>query len=227
MARRRDRRAGRPDRTSDDRPCRGRRSCRFRSDSRDRRSRRLSCAFCSTSSSPTPVSRTWRNVANNSRTMAGDRPSDGSSSSRMSGFDISARPIATICCSPPLMVRAIWAAVRAGAETAPSTCSRRAASPSRARFGLAPSSRFSFTVRSPKMPRPSGTSASPLSTISCAASAEISRPPSVTRLPGSVRAMPAMAFSSEVLPAPLAPRMSTISPRPTCSATPSSARCWP
>jgi hypothetical protein len=39
--------------------------------------------------------------------MSGDRPSDGSSSSNTSGFDISARPIATICCSPPLMVRAV------------------------------------------------------------------------------------------------------------------------
>ena len=147
-------------------------------------------------------------VANNSCTMSGDRPSDGSSSSRMSGLDISARPIASICCSPPLMVRAIWASAFAQARKQRRAPARAAPLRRRGRAsGLAPSSRFSRTVRSPKMPRPSGTSARPASTISCAGSAEMSRPARRTRLPGSVRTTPAMAFRSEVLPAPLAPRI--------------------
>src|ERR1051326_8062133 len=37
---------------------------------------------------------------------SGARPSDGSSSSSSRGFDISARPIASICCSPPESVPA-------------------------------------------------------------------------------------------------------------------------
>ena len=51
-----------------------------------------------------PGSRTGRT------TRRGASPSDGSSSSRSLGCDISARPIATICCSPPLMVRTAWPA---------------------------------------------------------------------------------------------------------------------
>ena len=55
---------------------------------------------------PTPVSRMRASAWNNSPHISGERPSDGSSSSSSFGADISARPIATICCSPPLMVRA-------------------------------------------------------------------------------------------------------------------------
>ena len=45
-------------------------------------------------------------VWNTSRTISGLSPSEGSSISRMLGRDISARPMATICCSPPLKVPA-------------------------------------------------------------------------------------------------------------------------
>ena len=38
----------------------------------------------------------------------GDRPSDGSSSSSSAGRFISARPIASICCSPPESCPAGW-----------------------------------------------------------------------------------------------------------------------
>ena len=41
-------------------------------------------------------------------TRAGDSPIDGSSISSSRGRDISARPIATICCSPPDSVPASW-----------------------------------------------------------------------------------------------------------------------
>ena len=41
-------------------------------------------------------------------TNFGDRPSDGSSSRISVGDVMSARPIATICCSPPDIVPAFW-----------------------------------------------------------------------------------------------------------------------
>ena len=42
------------------------------------------------------------------RTISGARPSDGSSSSSRRGRLISARPIASICCSPPDSVPPRW-----------------------------------------------------------------------------------------------------------------------
>ena len=47
-------------------------------------------------------------IANSSWMIAGARPSDGSSHIRIRGRDISARAIASICCSPPLSVPACW-----------------------------------------------------------------------------------------------------------------------
>jgi len=52
--------------------------------------------------------------------------------------------------------------------------------------------------------------------------------PSMARLaPGIAGTSPAIALSMVVLPAPLAPRMVTISPRATWSATSASAWCLP
>ena len=59
-------------------------------------------AFCSTRSTVTPRSRLIRAMISKiSFTSRGARPSDGSSSSIMRGLAISARLIASICCSPP------------------------------------------------------------------------------------------------------------------------------
>ena len=148
-------------------PRHGRRCGRSRSGSRDRRSPGSALAFCSTSRTPTPVSRIWASAWNSSWVSIGDRPSDGSSRSSTSGADIMARPMATICCSPPLMVRTVCVirSLRRGKRSR--TMSRLRASSARARWGWAPSSRFSRTVSSAKMPRPSGTSATPASTIWC------------------------------------------------------------
>src|SRR6266498_3013460 len=41
-------------------------------------------------------------------TMTGASPSDGSSSSSSFGWAISARPMASICCSPPDIVPPLW-----------------------------------------------------------------------------------------------------------------------
>ncbi len=59
-------------------------------------------AFCSTSSIETPRSALMRaTMAKISSTSLGDRPNEGSSSSIKSGSATSARPMASICCSPP------------------------------------------------------------------------------------------------------------------------------
>ena len=60
--------------------------------------------FCSASSTETPCSSLSRlTISKISSTSCGASPIDGSSSSIIFGVDISARPIATICCSPPEM----------------------------------------------------------------------------------------------------------------------------
>jgi hypothetical protein len=49
-----------------------------------------------------------RRMSNSSATRSGARPKDGSSSSISFGASISAREIASICCSPPESVPACW-----------------------------------------------------------------------------------------------------------------------
>ena len=67
-----------------------------------------SLGFCSTSTIDNPLSFNLRMVAITSATICGARPSDGSSISSTRGLPISARPIASICCSPPDRCAAIW-----------------------------------------------------------------------------------------------------------------------
>jgi len=62
------------------------------------------------------------------RTSAGDSPMDGSSISSSLGWDISARPIATICCSPPDSVPASSSSRGNSAGTWPA-CSRAVVRP--------------------------------------------------------------------------------------------------
>ena len=65
------------------------------------------CAFCSTSRIVVPASVDLADHAGRSSAPGrGESPSDGSSSSSSRGRDISARPIASICCSPPDIVPA-------------------------------------------------------------------------------------------------------------------------
>jgi hypothetical protein len=69
--------------------------------------------FCSTSSTATPLSRMRLTASTKARTIPTARPADGSSSSITFGLVTSARPIASICCSPP--------------ESEPASCRRRSA----------------------------------------------------------------------------------------------------
>ena len=64
---------------------------------------RAACAFCSTSRIEVFCSSLMRpSISKISLTSIGASPSDGSSSISNLGRDIKARPIASICCSPPL-----------------------------------------------------------------------------------------------------------------------------
>ena len=98
------------------------------------------------------------------------------------------------------------------------------ASRGRARLGCAPSTRFSCTVRSANTPRSSGTSAIPASTISCGGRWVMSFPSISTVPPSAARIWPAIARRKVLLPAPLAPSITTISPADTLTDTFSTAR---
>src|SRR5216683_3258989 len=93
-------------------------------------------------------------LASISWTMLGWIPSEGSSSSSTLGPPTSARPRASICCSPPERVspRCRYRSRRRGNSAR--TSSRRARP--FARFRSTPTSRFSSTVRSAKIIRPWG-----------------------------------------------------------------------
>src|SRR6185312_984982 len=137
----------------------------------------------------------------------------------MSGSDISPRAIATICCSPPDSVPAIWRCRSASRGNSANTSSRRCANLRAARLEKAPSSRFSATVMRENNWRPSGTSAKPRAALSWVVSRVTSSPSKVTR-PRHGVIVPAMARNIVVLPAPLAPTMAVSSPRPALSDTP-------
>ena len=85
-----------------------------------------------------------------------------------------------------------------------------AAISARSRRVIAPSCRFSSTVSRTKVPRPSGTWATPSRTMSSVAQPEMRLPSK--RMSPPVRTMPHSARSTVVLPAPLAPSRVRIMP---------------
>ncbi|MNT19594.1 hypothetical protein D3C72_1548590 [compost metagenome] len=153
-------------------------------------------------------------------TMIGARPMDGSSSNSSLGRPISAREMASICCSPPDMVPANWKArsFRRGKMPYMRSISVPMASLPSRRL-KAPISRFSCTVSLGKMPRPSGTSASPSRIRSWPLIAACALPSKVM-LPALGFSNPAKVFRVVVLPAPFAPISATISPSPTVRSMP-------
>ena len=90
--------------------------------------------------------------------MRGARPSDGSSSSSSFGLAISARPMASICCSPPESSAPRWE-LRSSRTREQLVDARPGPAPWRALslLPMPPARRFSSTVSRPKMRRPSGT----------------------------------------------------------------------
>ena len=128
---------------------------------------------------------------------------DGSSSMSSRGRLISARPMASICCSPPDRVPAFWArrSSSRGNRSKMASMSGAIASPLRLK---APSSRFSSTDMSGKIRRPSGEWATPRLTTSCAGTPS-RRVPSKTTVPATGRSRPDRVRRVVVLPAPLVP----------------------
>ena len=104
--------------------------------------------------------------------------------------------------------------------------SRSSAMPALSLRRKAPRSRFSFTVRFKKMPRPSGAWASPRATMSCGMRRVSSSPLKRTE-PALGRSMREMARRVVVLPAPFAPMSATTLPSGTSSETPRSASMTP
>ena len=107
--------------------------------------RSAALAFCSTSRTGTPARWISSIASKIAWTTIGARPSDGSSSSRTRGLDISARPIASICCSPPESVpgRLLEPLLQPREERVDLLVVRR--EPAESRRAYAPISRFSRT----------------------------------------------------------------------------------
>ncbi len=116
---------------------------------------------CSTTSTVVPWPR--RSRAGPRRAAgrrAGARPSETSSSSSSRGLAISARPMASICCSPPDRWVPGWS--RALGQDREQLAGPRPTVQRPGRSAIrAPTCRFSSTVRLGKIRRPSGTSAMP------------------------------------------------------------------
>ena len=151
-------------------------------------------------------------MANISSVIKGASPRLGSSSSSMRGWAIKARPMASICCSPPDRVPAAWS--RRSARRPKrwyTTCMRRATSFRPVFNAAAPSCKFSATVSCGKTSRPSGVSAKPWRTI-CTGVLPVTVRPSRKTSPAEGFMRPMMHFSRVVFPAPLAPTRATVSP---------------
>ena len=154
-------------------------------------------------------------------TRIGARPIDGSSSIRSFGSDIMARPMASICCSPPESVPLICLLRSFRRGKSSYTCSRL---PSMELFGrvYAPISRFSSTVICANTRRPSGHCARPSWTILLGAIVLIGVPIN-SIVPVFARSRPEIVFRTVLLPAPFAPISVTISPSLTSRETPLTA----
>src|ERR1035437_6409198 len=175
-----------------------------------------SLGFCSTSTIDKPLSLSLRMVAITSATICGARPSDGSSISSTRGLPISARPIASICCSPPDRWAAIWLLRSASPGNMPNPVSvvqgacRLPASGRRAA-----TTRCARTVRLLKMWRPCGTRATPRAAIDSGGKPVTGWPKTRTS-PVRGASRPMVTFMQVDLPAPLRPS------RPSMRASPSS-----
>src|SRR5438876_3302685 len=163
-------------------------------------------------------------------TSSGDRPTEGSSTNSRRGEDISARAMASICCCPPDMVPASCFCWSFSTGNVSKACVRLRSMSRRAALRNAPSIKFSSTVSFGNNRRPSGTIATPRSTIasgdnrvrSCAVPSIVSRID-----PRCGRTRPATHFISVLLPLPLVPSSATVSPASTLSETPRSALTAP
>src|SRR5579863_4841868 len=184
--------------------------------------------FCSISNTPSFVRLLSSTIRSNTCSITiGARPSEGSSSIRRLGRPIRARPIASICCSPPDSDQPPCLS-RSFSRGNRSNTSARSSSTSvlfRAREAV-PVIRFSRTVSPGKIRRPSGQWARPEPTMSSTAAFWIGSPFQEI-VPAVGRTSPEMVESVVVLPAPLPPIRATISPISTLNEMPLSTSIWP
>src|SRR6266508_873250 len=166
-------------------------------------------AFCSTARTARPDSRSRRIVSKISVTTFGASPRLGSSRTSRSGFAISARPIPTICCSPPLRRAAFTRARRRIRGKSSYTRVSVASASSRARRVYAPRRRFASAVSCGKSRRPSGHAAIPRPGRACAGSGVMSSPLKRTR-PADGARRPFTTFRTVDLPAPFGPTMTVV-----------------
>ncbi len=138
-----------------------------------------------------------------------------------SGLAISARPMASICCSPPESVPpGCWMRSASCGNSASTACRFQRPARGRAR-PLVGSSRFSRTESERKMRRPCGTSAMPDCAIAYGGR-PASGAPRKRMSPSRGGVRPATERMSVVLPMPLRPRIATIEPSRTSSDSPCS-----
>src|SRR5216683_1412599 len=140
------------------------------------------------------------------RTICGASPSEGSSINNTVGAVISARPMASICCSPPDNATPGW--LPRSARMGNSRWTKLRSPPRMA------SVRFSRTLNVGKMRRPCGTRVMPRRATRWAERPWTATPSTRTEPRRGVMA-PAIAIRVEVLPAPLRPSSATASPCPT------------
>ena len=157
--------------------------------------------------------------------ISGESPIDGSSSMSSLGRLIIARPMASICCSPPENVPAGWARRSSRIGNSANAASMSELMPLSLR-AKAPRRRFSSTVSRGKIRRPSGECARPSCTMSWAATVVRSLPWKVIE-PAAGRSRPEMVRRVVVLPAPLVPIRVTTSPSSTSKVMPLTALIFP
>ena len=153
--------------------------------------------------------------------MSGARPSEGSSSRSIRGLPIMARPMASICCSPPESEPASWPLRSLSLGSRSYTVCRLS---SISVFGrrYAPIIRLSLTEKRGNTCRPSGERMMPDWTIFLVSRLVISLP-SNQILPLLTGMRPIMAFMVVLFPAPFAPMRVMTSPALTSMSIPLSA----
>ena len=149
-------------------------------------------------------------IRNTCSTISGASPSEGSSRSSSRGALMSARAMASICCSPPESVPAAWPN-RSRSRGKSSSIRSMSRSASAAGRPMPPSTRFSRTDNRPNTRRPSGHCEMPRPTIR-----SVDAPRDVLSVEADgTRAWPHEArdvLSRVDLPAPLEPMSATVSP---------------
>ena len=156
--------------------------------------------------------------------MSGARPMEGSSSSNKRGRAISARPSASICCSPPDKVPADLADPLAQArktlehQSQLQTPVRIVVSANQEVFADRHIGENHFSLRH----QHGGIADAPARE----AAQSVSRPP-IRTAPLQGGSNPTRALSKEVFPAPFAPSSPTISPEQTCRLAPRTASRLP